>query len=56
MALFDNGDPEEFLLFFINFNMTLKNSGQLVSIVNINAFVQWYVDNCYVSLTRCMLR
>ena len=29
MALFDNGNPEEFLLFFFNFNMTLVESGTL---------------------------
>ena len=29
MSLFDNGDPEEFLLFFSNFNMTLTESGML---------------------------
>ena len=28
-ALFDNGNPEEFLLFVINFNMTLKVLGTL---------------------------
>ena len=27
MTLFDNGDPEEFLLFVRNFNMTLTASG-----------------------------
>ena len=34
MALFDNGDPEELLLFIRNFNMTLKASGILVAIAN----------------------
>ena len=29
MALFDNGDPDEFLLFVCNFQMTLKASGTL---------------------------
>ena len=29
MSLLDNGDPEEFLLFVSNFNMTLKVSGML---------------------------
>ena len=29
VALFDNGDPEEFLLFVWNFNMTLVASGTL---------------------------
>ena len=29
MSLFDNGDPEEFLLFVRNFNMTLAASGAL---------------------------
>ena len=32
MALFDNGEPEELLLFIRNFNMTLKASGMLVAI------------------------
>ena len=31
MALFDNGKPEEFLLFIKNFNMTLEASGMLNS-------------------------
>ena len=35
MALFDNGEPEEFLLFVRNFNMTLEASGMLVAIANI---------------------
>ena len=29
MALFDNGNPEKFLLFVRNFNMILKDSGTL---------------------------
>ena len=29
MSLFDNGEPGEFLLFVINFNMTLAASGTL---------------------------
>ena len=29
MALFDNGDPEEFFLFISNFNMNLEASGML---------------------------
>ena len=35
MALFDNGEPEEFLLFISNFNMTIKVSGTLNSGANI---------------------
>ena len=35
MALFDNGDPEEFLLFIRNFNMFLKKSGKLTARANI---------------------
>ena len=35
MALFDNGDPEEFLLFIHNFNMTLAASGMLESVSKI---------------------
>ena len=31
MALFDNGEPEEFLLFIRNFKMTLEASGTLKS-------------------------
>ena len=31
MALFDNGDPEELLLFISNFITTLEESGMLVS-------------------------
>ena len=29
-ALFDNGKPEEFLLFIMNFNMTLEAPGTLL--------------------------
>ena len=29
MSLFDNGEPEEFLLFFRNFNVTFVTSGKL---------------------------
>ena len=35
MALFDNGDAEEFLLLIWNFNMTLEASGRLKSGTNI---------------------
>ena len=35
MALFDNGEPEEFLLFIRNFNVNLKVSGTIVSGVKI---------------------
>ena len=35
MALFDNGEPEEFLLFIRNLNMTLEASGMLVAIAKI---------------------
>ena len=35
MALYDNGDPEEFLLFIQNFNMALKASKTLKAGVNI---------------------
>ena len=35
MALFDNGDPEEFLLFIRKFQMTLKASGTITSGSNI---------------------
>ena len=31
MALFGNSEPEEFLLFVGNFNMTLEGSGTLVA-------------------------
>ena len=31
MAFFDNGDPEEFLLFVRNFNITLVASGTLTT-------------------------
>ena len=31
MALFNNGEPEEFLLFIRNFNMNLEASGTLVA-------------------------
>ena len=34
-ALFDNGEPEEFLLFIRNFNMTLEASGMLAANKNI---------------------
>ena len=35
MVLFDNSDPEEFLLFIQNLNMDLKASGTLNSGANI---------------------
>ena len=35
MAFFDNGEPEEFLLFIRNFNMNLEASGMLVDIAKI---------------------
>ena len=35
MALFDQGDPEEFLLFISNFNMNLEVPGTLKSGTNI---------------------
>ena len=35
MALFDNGNMEEFLLFVQNFQMTLEASGELTSSANI---------------------
>ena len=35
MALFDNGDTEEFLLFIGIFNMTLEASGMLMGSANI---------------------
>ena len=35
MALFDKSEPEEFLLFIRNFNMTLKASGTLLDGSNI---------------------
>ena len=35
MALFDNGDMEEFMLFIRNFKMTLEASGTLVASANI---------------------
>ena len=35
MDLFDNGYPEEFLLFFCNLNMTLELSGTLKADENI---------------------
>ena len=35
MALFDNSEPEELLLFIRNFNMTLEASGILVAISKI---------------------
>ena len=35
MALFDNGNLEEFLLFVQNFQMTLEASGELTSSANI---------------------
>ena len=38
LALFDDGKPEEFLLFIRNFNMTLEASGMLVYITNIQYF------------------
>ena len=36
MDLFDNGEPEEFLLFVRNFNMTLAASGTLAKSAQVN--------------------
>ena len=35
MSMFENGDPEEFLLFVLNFNMTLTASGTLEAITEV---------------------
>ena len=35
MALFDNGNPEEFFLLLKNFNMALADSGPLATVVKI---------------------
>ena len=35
MALYDNGKPEDILLFIRNFDMTIEASGTLVSLVKI---------------------
>ena len=37
MALFDNGNPEEFLLFVWNFQMTLEESGYIAASINIRS-------------------
>ena len=39
MYLFDHGEPEEFLLFVRNFNMTLAASGTQETDEKFNAFV-----------------
>ena len=36
MALFDNGDPEEFLLFVLNFKMTPEAPVTITSIAKMN--------------------
>ena len=38
MSIFDDGDPEEFLLLMRNFNMTLASSGTLETGANIQYF------------------
>ena len=38
MALFDNGDPEEFLLFIRNFNTTIDASEKFVASAKIQYF------------------
>ena len=38
LALFDNGDPEEFLLFIRNFNMTIDASEKIVPSAKIKYF------------------
>ena len=35
ISLFDNGEPEEFLLFIRDFNITFEASGQIIYGVNI---------------------
>ena len=59
MSLFDNGDPEEFLLFVRNFNMTIAASGavevngkvqRLCKIVRREALLQFYLFSSYVEI------
>ena len=56
MALFDNGDPEEFLLFILNFQMALEASGKFAAGVKIQYFRMLLRGNCYLNLTCFMLK
>ena len=49
MTLFDNGDPEEFLLVVRNFKMTLEASGTLTSNKKFNIDVIYYVVRHYMN-------
>ena len=55
IVLFDNGDPEEFLLFVRNFNMTLEVSGMMEPVTKVYTAVRSFEDKSCVSLTRYLL-
>ena len=55
MALFDNVDPEEFLLFVCNFNITLEASGTLDTAVKVQYLRTLFCGKKYIRLTRCLL-
>ena len=55
MALYDNGKPEEFLLFIHKFNYQgVRNVED--NWKRFNAFVRWYVEKRCVRLTCCLPR
>ena len=56
MALFDNGDPEEFLLFIRNLTLLLSHQEQFLLEQISSIFVRWYMEKRYTRLTHCLLR
>ena len=55
MYLFDNVQPEEFLLFLRNFNMTLAASGTPETDVNVKYLHTLVCERRYISLTCCLM-
>ena len=52
MTLFENGKPEEFLLFLQNFKLPLMCQEQLQRLEKFNTCVSCYVGKIYVSLRK----
>ena len=55
VSLFDHGDPEEFLLLILNFNMTLTVTGTLDMYVKIKYLRMMSTGKSCVSLTFCKM-
>ena len=55
MSLFDNGKPEEFLLFVRNFNMNLVASGTLETGAKVQYRRMLVHGEAFFSLTYCLM-